>query len=49
MNRFYAGEPTWGDRLRILSGRPPIPVGKALASLFGGPRSGVARLSGGNP
>lgn len=49
VNRFYAGQPTWSDQLRILSGRPPIPVGRALASLFGGPRSGVARLSGGNP
>lgn len=49
VNRFYAGRPTWVDRLRILSGKPPIPVGRALASLFGGTRDGVAGLSGGKP
>ncbi len=31
--RFYAGASTAGDKLRILSGRPPVPVGKALAAL----------------
>ncbi|HHQ13755.1 MAG TPA: lycopene cyclase [Chromatiales bacterium] len=32
--RFYAGRPSWPDRLRILSGKPPVPVGRALGSLF---------------
>lgn len=30
VERFYAGRLTWGDRLRILSGKPPVPVHKAL-------------------
>lgn len=33
--RFYAGKLTMGDRLRILSGRPPVPVGSALAAMLG--------------
>ena len=33
--RFYAGELTRWDKLRILSGRPPVPIGPALAALFG--------------
>ncbi|MGH6633107.1 MAG: lycopene beta-cyclase CrtY, partial [Sphingopyxis sp.] len=31
--RFYAGRSTRGDKLRILSGKPPVPVGRALAAL----------------
>ena len=31
--RFYAGRSTGADKLRILSGRPPVPVGRALAAL----------------
>ena len=31
--RFYAGRSTFADRLRILSGRPPVPFGRALAAL----------------
>lgn len=49
INRFYAGRPTWGDRLRILTGKPPIPVHRALVSLFGSRRRPVTSLSGGNP
>lgn len=30
VERFYAGRSTWRDRLRILSGKPPVPVGQAL-------------------
>ena len=33
--RFYAGRSTLGDKARILSGRPPVPVVKALAALRG--------------
>ncbi len=33
IERFYAGRPTWSDRVRILSGRPPVSVGRALGSL----------------
>jgi lycopene beta-cyclase len=34
VGRFYAGRPTWGDKLRVVSGRPPVPVGKALRALL---------------
>lgn len=33
--RFYAGRSTWGDRARILAGRPPVPISRALATLAG--------------
>ena len=32
--RFYAGALTATDRMRILSGRPPVPVGAALKALL---------------
>jgi lycopene beta-cyclase len=35
IGRFYAGRTTMLDKLRILSGRPPVPVGRALAALAG--------------
>ena len=31
--RFYASRLTWPDRLRLLTGRPPVPVSRALAHL----------------
>lgn len=31
--RFYAGKPTLTDMARILSGKPPVPVGAALRAL----------------
>jgi lycopene beta-cyclase len=31
IERFYAGQATAADKLRILAGRPPVPIGKALA------------------
>jgi lycopene beta-cyclase len=34
IERFYAGRLTWPDRVRILSGRPPVPVLKALRSAW---------------
>ncbi|MGE3282602.1 MAG: lycopene beta-cyclase CrtY [Alphaproteobacteria bacterium] len=30
--RFYAGEPSWSDSVRLLAGRPPVPVGAALVA-----------------
>ena len=33
--RFYAGRSTAIDKLRILSGKPPVPLGAALAALIG--------------
>lgn len=34
ISRFYAARLTRLDKLRILSGRPPVPISKALLSLF---------------
>lgn len=31
--RFYAGKPTFSDMARILSGKPPVPVGAAIRAL----------------
>ncbi len=33
--RFYAARSTGFDKLRILSGRPPVPIGKAISVLRG--------------
>jgi lycopene beta-cyclase len=33
--RFYAGQLDWADKARILSGRPPVPVGKAVRAILG--------------
>ena len=33
IERFYAARSTWLDKLRILSGRPPVPIGRALRAL----------------
>jgi lycopene beta-cyclase len=35
IGRFYAGETSGLDKMRILSGRPPVPVGRAVAALMG--------------
>jgi lycopene beta-cyclase len=35
IGRFYAGRSTLFDKARILSGRPPVPVGPALAAVRG--------------
>lgn len=34
IERFYAGRNTWWDRVRILSGKPPVSPRKALRSLI---------------
>ena len=31
--RFYAGQTTFLDKLRLLTGKPPVPVGRAIAAL----------------
>jgi lycopene beta-cyclase len=33
IGRFYAGQSSMFDRVRILSGKPPVPVGKAMSAL----------------
>ena len=35
VTRFYAGRPTWGDRLRIVTGKPPVPLGAAVRAALG--------------
>ena len=30
IERFYAGQSHWRDRLRVLVGKPPVPVGEAM-------------------
>jgi len=37
IERFYAAEATLGDKWRILSGKPPVPIGRALACLSEAP------------
>jgi lycopene beta-cyclase len=34
VGRFYAGRLTLWDKIRVLSGRPPVPVGRALRALL---------------
>jgi lycopene beta-cyclase len=34
VQRFYAAQSSWTDQLRILSGRPPVPIGRAFQSLL---------------
>ncbi|MDT9598974.1 lycopene beta-cyclase CrtY [Sphingosinicella rhizophila] len=38
IHRFYAGHSTLGDRIGILSGTPPVPIGSAIWALAGGGR-----------
>jgi lycopene beta-cyclase len=33
--RFYAGRSTLGDRVRILAGRPPVSIGRAIRAMVG--------------
>ena len=35
VSRFYAGRSTAGDKLRILAGKPPVPVLRAISALKG--------------
>jgi lycopene beta-cyclase len=35
IERFYAGRSTLADKVRILAGKPPVPVGRAVAALAG--------------
>jgi lycopene beta-cyclase len=34
VERFYAGRSTWPDRLRILSGKPPVDIPRAIRAFF---------------
>lgn len=35
IRRFYAGESNLFDKLRILSGKPPVPIGRAITAILG--------------
>ena len=35
IGRFYAAQSTWRDQLRILTGKPPVPIGRALRAITG--------------
>lgn len=35
VERFYAGRSTWVDRMKVLSGRPPVPIAAAVRALTG--------------
>ncbi|MBT8442503.1 MAG: lycopene beta-cyclase CrtY [Gammaproteobacteria bacterium] len=37
VHRFYAGTTTMSDRVKILSGKPPVPIGRAIRSWFSRP------------
>jgi lycopene beta-cyclase len=34
ISRFYAGRVTWRDQVRVLSGRPPVPVRRAIEAML---------------
>lgn len=35
VGRFYAGRSTWADKARVLAGRPPVPISRAIKVLAG--------------
>ncbi len=35
IRRFYAGQSTFLDKLRVLSGKPPVPIGRAIKAILG--------------
>lgn len=39
IERFYAGQSTATDKVRILSGKPPVPIGGALKAIANRPRA----------
>ena len=36
IGRFYAGRSTMSDKARILTGKPPVPIGRAIRAITGG-------------
>ena len=43
IERFYAGESRLKDKARVLMGKPPVPVGRAISALAGKGAPLVAR------
>ncbi|RIA44603.1 lycopene beta-cyclase [Hephaestia caeni] len=35
VGRFHAGRSTIGDQMRILTGKPPVPIGRAITAILG--------------
>lgn len=35
IERFYAARSTWGDKARVLCGKPPVPVSRAIGAIAG--------------
>jgi lycopene beta-cyclase len=35
IGRFYAGRSTMLDKVRVLTGKPPVPLGRAVAAIRG--------------
>jgi lycopene beta-cyclase len=50
IRRFYAGQLQWTDKVRLLVGKPPVPVHRALRCLAGnrGPKNTLSISSGGS-
>ena len=38
IRRFYAARATLPDKIRMLSGKPPVPIGRAAGLFFSGKR-----------
>lgn len=36
ISRFYAGRSSWADKLRIVTGKPPIPISRGLQAIWQG-------------
>lgn len=49
IRRFYAGRLNWIDKVRVLTGKPPVPIHRALQCLSEnrGPRSTLSSSNGG--
>jgi len=49
IERFYAGRLTSTDRFRLLVGRPPVPIGRAILALASSGRTGIGSGQSGKP
>lgn len=49
VQRFYAAESTLRDQLRILSGKPPVPIGRAIRAIADRPAGRASRRASGRP
>jgi lycopene beta-cyclase len=35
IGRFYAAESNLGDKIRVMTGKPPVPIGRAVRAIMG--------------